>query len=78
MQATKGNASKQFFRRRALSVRWNCNPSTIWRMQQRGDLPPPTRISPGIVAWSSDVIEAIERERTAAPVHDDARQPAGA
>jgi predicted DNA-binding transcriptional regulator AlpA len=54
----------QFLRTRRLAERWNVNPTTIWRMQQRGELPPPTRLSAGIVAWRSDVIERIEAERT--------------
>jgi len=33
-------------------------------MVRRGTLPPPTRISPAIVGWRSDVIEAIEAART--------------
>jgi predicted DNA-binding transcriptional regulator AlpA len=62
--AGQPSPSLQFFRARALAARWNVNLTTIWRMTKRGDLPTPTRLSPGIVAWRSDVIEAIEAART--------------
>lgn len=54
----------QFLRARALAARWGCHQTTVWRLVKRGDLPAPTRISPGVVGWRSDVIERIEAERT--------------
>lgn len=57
--------SVTFLRPRALAARWgNVAASTLWRMRQRGELPEPTRLSPGIVAWRLDIIEALEAERT--------------
>lgn len=64
-------APVRYIRRHALAARWGCSVMTTYRHERRGTLPPPTRISPGIVGWRSDIIEAIEAERTA--VHDDAR-----
>jgi predicted DNA-binding transcriptional regulator AlpA len=59
------SAPVTFLRPRDLAARWgNLATSTLWRMRQRGDLPEPTRLSPGIVGWRLDVIEAIEAERT--------------
>lgn len=68
----------RFIRARALKERWACSLPTIWRMRQRGELPAPTRISAGVVAWRVDVIEALEAART--PVKsalETPRTPAG-
>jgi len=32
------------------------SPTTLWRLRRRGDLPAPTRLSPGRVAWPEAVI----------------------
>ena len=55
----------QFLRPRTLADRWGCSTTTLWRQQRRGNLPAPTRLSPGVVGWRSDVIEAIEAARGA-------------
>lgn len=36
---------------------------TLWRMQRRGELPPPIRISPGAVGWRASTIRGFIRER---------------
>lgn len=66
----------RYLRPRTLAERWGCSLTTLWRLRQRGALPDPVRLSPGITGWRSDIIERIEAERAA--VHDDARQTAGA
>jgi excisionase family DNA binding protein len=33
------------------------HPSTIWRMVERGDLPPPIRIGLRCTRWSADAVE---------------------
>lgn len=64
MHATQSPSPLQFLRARVLAARWGCHQTTVWRLVKRGELPAPTRISPGVVGWRSDVIERIEAERT--------------
>lgn len=54
----------RFMRGAELARRWGCSQMTLLRMRRRGTLPEPTRLSPGVVAWRLDIIEALERERT--------------
>ena len=58
-------AAVYFLRAKALAKRWDVSLTTLWRQQQRGDLPPPTRLSPGAKGWRIDVIEALEAQRSA-------------
>ena len=53
----------ELLRARHLKARWKCSGTTIWRMVQRGDLPKPTRLAPGISGWWNDDIEAYEAAR---------------
>lgn len=73
---THAPADVHYIRVNQLAKRWGCSDMTLIRMRRRGTLPEPTRISPGIIGWRSDIIEAIEAERT--PVHDDAHRVVGA
>ena len=46
---------------RELAKRFDTSTRTIYRMLQRGQLPPPVRLSRGTVRWRlSDVIEFVE------------------
>lgn len=50
--------------------------STLYRWIQRGTMPPPIRLSPGAVAFQSEVLESWLRER-APGANLDASQVAG-
>ncbi len=40
------------------------HPATIWRMVERGDLPPPIRIGSRCTRWSLEAVQAaIERHQ---------------
>jgi predicted DNA-binding transcriptional regulator AlpA len=68
--ATEGNYFHVpiYLSRRQLAERLSVSSVTLWRMVRRGDLPPPTRISLGRVAWAEPTIVAwlAEKGRTAA------------
>ena len=66
MAETDAVQNIRFLRPRALAARWGCSEVTLWRMRRRGELPEPTRLSAGMVGWRSDIIEALEAQRTPA------------
>lgn len=39
---------------------------TVWRMRERGEIPPPIRISRGIVGWRESTIDRWLAEKEAA------------
>ena len=55
------------FRARKLAHELGVSRSTLWRMVRRAELPPPLRISRGVVAWRSSTIKQllVEREQAA-------------
>ena len=53
-----------FFRANDLAKRYGVHPITICKWLRTKNLPPPTRLSPGVTAWRSDHIEAWETERS--------------
>lgn len=46
----------RFVGRRELGRALGLSQATIFRMEQRGDIPRPLRLSPGRVAWPENVI----------------------
>lgn len=48
------------------------NPSTIWRWQQTGVLPPPIRVSDGVHGWLEAEISELLESRRSVPEATDA------
>lgn len=59
---------------RTRAGRWPVAPSTVWRWVERGILPPPIALGPGVSAWPLPVIEAHEAAAAAAAATDAAAQ----
>lgn len=57
----------QMIRPRRLAERLGVSTTTLWRMQQRNEIPRPIRISRGAVAWrESTILDYLaSRERVA-------------
>jgi predicted DNA-binding transcriptional regulator AlpA len=62
---SSGDTDAVFFRAADLAKRFKVHPITVWKWASNGNLPPPTRLGPGTVAWRRDAIERWEQERTA-------------
>ncbi len=60
------NGGTFFLRARDLAQRWDVHETTIWKWCSKGLLPPPTELGPNVRGWGSNVIEALEAERTPA------------
>ncbi len=64
---TGSSQSRPVFLRAAdLAQRYRIHIVTVYRWVSRKNLPPPTRLSRGVTAWRSDVLERWEAERSAA------------
>jgi predicted DNA-binding transcriptional regulator AlpA len=51
-------ATVRYISPRELCIITGLSQPTIWRMRRRGELPEPTRLSPGRVGWRDAVIES--------------------
>lgn len=65
-ETTSVNNPDQIIRKRPLAKQLGVSPVTVWRMQQRGDLPPAVRISRGVVGWRQADIQTWLESRKGA------------
>ena len=64
MDATTPTNPPIFFTDKELRARWRCSQMKIWRLRQRGLLPPPVKI--GGVGWNSTPASEVKALEEAA------------